>query len=191
MNPAAQISRTTGAKARARKLAATIWDRAPGARPRPCGTPLASPRSLFAAIRFSISEPDNEQQRGLKPNAVSLDQIKRLFVGGFAPIWHTTFLQPAMDGGRTDGLRSHFSPADGPNSHAGRWRALRRGRRFRPGPLRVSCVHVYVIPALIAWDRRHPAAGMIWEFTILLGWTGVGWPLALIWAFKAPGAARR
>jgi hypothetical protein len=25
-------------------------------------------------------------------------------VGGFAPIWHTTFLQAAMDDGRTDGL---------------------------------------------------------------------------------------
>ena len=57
------------------------------------------------------------------------------------------------------------------------------------------CVYLafmfYVIPALIAWDRRHPAAGMIWAFTLLLGWTGVGWLLALIWAFKAPGAARR
>ena len=104
MNPAAQISRTTGAKARARKLAATIWDRAPGARPRLRGTPFASTRSLFAAKRFSISEPDNEQQRGLKSNAVSLDQIKQLFVGGFAPIRHTTFLQAAMDDGRTDGL---------------------------------------------------------------------------------------
>ena len=57
------------------------------------------------------------------------------------------------------------------------------------------CVYLafmfYVIPALIAWDRRHPAAGMIWAFTLLLGWTGVGWLLALIWAFKAPSAARR
>jgi hypothetical protein len=44
----------------------------------------------------------------------------------------------------------------------------------------------YVIPALIVWNRRHPAAGMIWAFTLLLGWTGVGWLLALIWAFKAP-----
>jgi TM2 domain-containing membrane protein YozV len=32
---------------------------------------------------------------------------------------------------------------------------------------------------------------MIWAFTLLLGWTGVGWLLALIWAFKAPAAARR
>jgi hypothetical protein len=29
MKPAAQVSRTTGANARARRLAATIWDRAP------------------------------------------------------------------------------------------------------------------------------------------------------------------
>ena len=27
---------------------------------------------------------------------------------------------------------------------------------------------------------------MIWAFTLLLGWTGFGWLLALIWAFKAP-----
>ena len=49
----------------------------------------------------------------------------------------------------------------------------------------------YVIPALVAWDRRYPAAGMIWAFTLLLGWTGVVWLLALIWAFKAPAAARK
>jgi hypothetical protein len=47
------------------------------------------------------------------------------------------------------------------------------GGRFRLGPLPVSCVHVYVIPALIVWDRRHPRCGMIWAFTLLLGWTAL------------------
>ena len=157
MNPAAQISRTTGAKARARKLAATIWDRAPGARPRPRGTPLASPRSLFAAKSVSISEPDNEQQRGLKSNAVSLDQIRRLFVGGFAPIRHTTFLQAAMGDGRTatQAAEEHSDVAVG----------------FALALWLYVAFMFYVIPALIAWDRRYPAAGIIWAFTL----AGLDW----------------
>jgi hypothetical protein len=169
---------------------------------------LASTRSLFAAKRFSISEPDNEQQRDLKPNAVSLDQIKRLFVGGFAPIWHTTFLQAAMDASTQGGPSMNESKAGIGHSQR-RWFGLILPLPMVPTATQAAgehydvavgfalalCVYLafmfYVIPALIAWDRRHPAAGMIWAFTLLLGWTGVGWLLALIWAFKAPGAARR
>jgi hypothetical protein len=39
-----------------------------------------------------------------------------------------------------------------------------------------------IIPGLVAWDRRHPDARWIWALTLLLGWTGNGWLLALIWA---------
>lgn len=48
----------------------------------------------------------------------------------------------------------------------------------------------YIIPALVAWDRRHPDARWIWALTLLLGWTGIGWLLALIWALRPRGANR-
>jgi hypothetical protein len=48
----------------------------------------------------------------------------------------------------------------------------------------------YIIPALVAWDRGHPATGTIWAITLLLGWTGIGWILALIWAFNSRSAVK-
>ena len=46
----------------------------------------------------------------------------------------------------------------------------------------------YIIPGLVAWARRHPDARWIWALTLLLGWTGIGWLLALIWALRTTGA---
>jgi hypothetical protein len=48
----------------------------------------------------------------------------------------------------------------------------------------------YIIPALVAWDRRHSHLRQIWALTLLLGWTGIGWLVALIWAFRTTGANR-
>ena len=48
----------------------------------------------------------------------------------------------------------------------------------------------YIIPALVAWDRQHPHVRAIWALTLLLGWTGIAWLLALIWAFRTTGAGR-
>ena len=48
----------------------------------------------------------------------------------------------------------------------------------------------YIIPALVAWDRQHPDVRWIWALTLLLGWTGIGWLLALIWALRTTGAKR-
>lgn len=46
----------------------------------------------------------------------------------------------------------------------------------------------YVLPAIIASSKAHPNSGAIWLFTLFLGWTGVAWIIALIWAlsFKLP-----
>jgi ABC-type uncharacterized transport system permease subunit len=44
----------------------------------------------------------------------------------------------------------------------------------------------YIIPGLIAWDRGHHEQRKIWIVTIVLGWTGVGWLMALIWALNGP-----
>ena len=49
----------------------------------------------------------------------------------------------------------------------------------------------YIIPALIAWDRQHPDVRWIWALTLLLGWTGIGWLLALIWALRTTGRQAR
>ena len=46
----------------------------------------------------------------------------------------------------------------------------------------------YLLPALVASSKNHPNSGAIWLFTLFLGWTGVAWIIALIWAlsFKLP-----
>jgi hypothetical protein len=50
---------------------------------------------------------------------------------------------------------------------------------------------LYIVPGLVAWDRQHPDVRSIWLVTLLLGWTGIMWLLALIWAFRTTGPARR
>lgn len=51
----------------------------------------------------------------------------------------------------------------------------------------VFCL-AYVLPAIIASSKAHPNSSAIWLFTLFLGWTGVAWVIALIWAlsFKLP-----
>ena len=49
---------------------------------------------------------------------------------------------------------------------------------------------LYIVPAVVAWDRQHPHVRWIWALTLGLGWTGIGWLLALIWALQSPGANR-
>jgi hypothetical protein len=43
-------------------------------------------------------------------------------------------------------------------------------------------VVLYLIPAIVAQFREKRNAGAILALNILLGWTGLGWALALIWA---------
>ena len=49
---------------------------------------------------------------------------------------------------------------------------------------------LYIVPALVAWQRQHPQVRWIWALTLGLGWTGIGWLLALIWALQSTGANR-
>ena len=49
---------------------------------------------------------------------------------------------------------------------------------------------LYIAPAVVAWDRQHPQVRWIWALTLVLGWTGIGWLLALIWALQSTGAHR-
>ena len=46
----------------------------------------------------------------------------------------------------------------------------------------IILVGVYFIPALIATKRDHPQKSAILIINILLGWTFLGWVIALVWA---------
>ncbi len=41
---------------------------------------------------------------------------------------------------------------------------------------------VYFLPSLIAFLRQHKNKLAIFILNILLGWTGLGWAVALVWS---------
>lgn len=58
--------------------------------------------------------------------------------------------------------------------------------------LLVAAGLLYLVPTVIASMRRHPNAGAIMLLNVLLGWTLLGWVVALVWsvtAFSRPAAA--
>lgn len=46
------------------------------------------------------------------------------------------------------------------------------------------CTFGYMLPWAVAASRGHRDSAMIFWFTLLLGWTLLGWVIALVWAFK-------
>ncbi len=42
----------------------------------------------------------------------------------------------------------------------------------------------YFLPAIIAFARSKRDAGSILVLNFLLGWTAIGWVIALVWALK-------
>jgi hypothetical protein len=42
-----------------------------------------------------------------------------------------------------------------------------------------------LLPTVIAWQRSHHQTMAIGAVNILLGWTAVGWIVALVWALTA------
>lgn len=44
---------------------------------------------------------------------------------------------------------------------------------------------VCLFPGLIASVRKHRNAVPIYVLAVILGWTGIGWALALVWSFTA------
>lgn len=49
----------------------------------------------------------------------------------------------------------------------------------------VFLLFVYFIPAIIAFNRSHQNTTAITVLNILLGWTLLGWIVAIVWAFTA------
>jgi Superinfection immunity protein len=44
---------------------------------------------------------------------------------------------------------------------------------------------LYFLPSILAATRDHPAANSIFTVNLLLGWTVVGWLVALVWTLRA------
>jgi len=49
-------------------------------------------------------------------------------------------------------------------------------------------VLVYFVPGWIALGRRHPRVGGICALNVALGWTLIGWFIALVWSLTRPRA---
>jgi len=43
----------------------------------------------------------------------------------------------------------------------------------------------YFLPSLMAMLRRHDNTGSIFVLTLLLGWSILGWVIALVWSFSS------
>ena len=48
----------------------------------------------------------------------------------------------------------------------------------------------YFLPAFVAWKRQHSQLVPIILLNIFLGWSFIGWVIALVWAFMSPSASK-
>jgi hypothetical protein len=55
-------------------------------------------------------------------------------------------------------------------------------------PIFAAC---YFIPTLVALMRRHSNAAPVVLLNLFLGWTFIGWVVALVWSFTDNTTARR
>jgi hypothetical protein len=53
----------------------------------------------------------------------------------------------------------------------------------------VLCVGMYLLPALVGWLRHVPDIGSVAVINVLLGWTLLGWVLALAMALRTANPA--
>ena len=49
---------------------------------------------------------------------------------------------------------------------------------------------IYFLPSFIAGMRGHPNTFAIFILNLLLGWSFIGWVVALVWSFTAVGPGR-
>jgi hypothetical protein len=50
---------------------------------------------------------------------------------------------------------------------------------------------IYLVPTIIAFQKKHPSKRSILFTNILIGWSVIGWILALIWCFSSDNKSRR
>ena len=53
----------------------------------------------------------------------------------------------------------------------------------------VIIIGLYFLPTISAWNK--PCCSSVFAINFFLGWTFVGWVVALAWAFKDPVPARK
>lgn len=46
----------------------------------------------------------------------------------------------------------------------------------------VLALFIYFIPGFVAGSKKHRNATAIWVLNLFLGWTAIGWIVALVWA---------
>jgi hypothetical protein len=49
------------------------------------------------------------------------------------------------------------------------------------------CLFFYFVPSIVANSRNHPNVLGIFLLNLLLGWSLIGWVIALVWAVSDPG----
>ena len=49
-----------------------------------------------------------------------------------------------------------------------------------------AAIMLYCLPAIIASNRNHPQKTAIFVLNLLIGISGIGWLVALVWAFIVP-----
>ncbi len=49
----------------------------------------------------------------------------------------------------------------------------------------------YLLPGIVAIARKHHNAFAIFLLNLLLGWSFVGWVVALVWAFTKPASPQQ
>jgi hypothetical protein len=71
------------------------------------------------------------------------------------------------------------------------WRDLRGGLGVLGTLVLVGLGVLFLfIPTFVAYHRGHPNAMAIFALNLLLGWTFVGWVVALVWALTVTPGAR-
>ena len=75
---------------------------------------------------------------------------------------------------------TEWSQAPGAHPLTGQWALIFSGVFVISGGIFV--IMLYFLPAMVASARLHPNAAAIMALNLLLGWTFVGWALALVWA---------
>lgn len=58
-------------------------------------------------------------------------------------------------------------------------------------PIVACMLAIFFLPGIMASKRKHHNSGAIWLLNILLGWTFLGWIIALIWAMTSRPPAER
>jgi hypothetical protein len=56
--------------------------------------------------------------------------------------------------------------------------------------LLIALIALDLIPTWMAFRRNHPKRGQITILNVLLGWTVIGWVVAMVWALSGSGAAQ-